>query len=148
MAYLEIIAGSDAGKTFALTNIIVIGRGTESDICLSDARASRQHARIYQNKTRFVLEDLQSSNGTLLRNIKIFPGTIYDLAHGDQIRIGSTVLAFIDTDINVLPSVAPASATNAFDDDYFEPLSLPLATPLEAVAKFLMPSDSVTVESC
>jgi adenylate cyclase len=130
MAYLEIIEGSDAGMTFSIRNVVVLGRGTESDICLADARASREHARISQNKTRFVLEDLYSSNGTLLRNIKIFPGTIYDLTNGDQIRIGSTLLTFIDTDAKVPPSDAPTPSTDAFDHDYFEPLSPALAESL------------------
>jgi adenylate cyclase len=123
MIYLEVIEGIDIGITFPITGNIILGRGTESDICLADARASRQHARISQNETHFVLEDLQSSNGTLLRNIKIFPGIIYDLAHGDQIRIGSTVLAFVDTDAKAPPSDAPSSGTGTFDTDDLAALS-------------------------
>ncbi|PON16210.1 hypothetical protein C2W62_19635 [Candidatus Entotheonella serta] len=82
MAYLEILEGIDVGKTFPIIDDIILGQGAESDICLADARASRHHAKISQNEAHFFLKDLQSSNGTLLRNNKIFPGTVYDLAHG------------------------------------------------------------------
>lgn len=122
MAYLEILEGIDVGKTFPIIDDIILGRGAESDICLADARASRHHAKISQNEAHFFLEDLQSSNGTLLRNNKIFPGTVYDLAHGDHIHIGSTVFAFIDADAKAPSDDASVSDTDVFDNDYFEVL--------------------------
>lgn len=75
---------------------IVIGREAGSGICLPDPRVSRQHARIAQHEAHFVIEDLQSSNGTLLRDNRLFPGTLYRLGHGDEIKIGSTLMVFID----------------------------------------------------
>ncbi len=131
MAYIEVVEGIDVGKTFPVTDAIILGRGIESDICLADARASREHARISQNESHFVLEDLQSSNGTLLRNNKIFPGTMYDLANGDHICIGSTVFAFIDAEVKAASSGAPASDTDAFDNDYFEALTPQSASPVD-----------------
>ena len=128
MTYLEILKGIDVGRRFPVKDKTILGRGIESDICLVDARASRQHARISQSEAHFVLEDLRSSNGTLLRNHKIFPGTLYDLANGDHIRIGSTVFAFVDTDIKSLSSNAPAPDTDEFDADGATTLSAPLAS--------------------
>ncbi len=131
MAYIEVIEGVDVGKTFPITDTIILGRGTESDICLADARASRQHARIFQHETHFVLEDLQSSNGTLLRNHKIFPGTTYDLSNGDHIRIGSTVFAFVDSDTDASPSDPADTMPDAFDNDYFEIITPASANPVD-----------------
>ena len=124
MAYLEVLQGVDSGKTYPIEDEITLGRGAESDICLADARASRQHARVSYQDNRFVLEDLQSSNGTLLRNNKIFPGTTYDLTHGDHIRIGSTVFIFFDHVESVESQKTDTAAEERdFDSDYFEPFS-------------------------
>ena len=127
MAYLKVIEGSDIGREFPIGDNILIGRGSDTDICLADKRASRHHARIYKNSTHFVLEDLQSSNGTLLRNIKIFPGIIYDLANEDQVRIGSTVLAFVDSDLSPQVSDPPPAASGSNDQGFFAVVS-PLAS--------------------
>ncbi len=132
MAYLEVIEGVDTGKTFSIINDLILGRGTDSDICLPDARASRQHARITQSETGCVIEDLQSSNGTLLRNNKIFPGTIYDLVHGDHIRIGSTEFVFVDSTAQELSSQEAEADSDPFDNDFFEtPLPEPAAEPVD-----------------
>ena len=128
MAYIKVITGSEAGKEFPIGDNILIGRSSDTDICLADKRASRHHARIYKNSTRFVLEDLQSSNGTLLRNIKILPGIVYDLAHEDQVRIGSSVLAFMDEELSSQASDA-ASPSNVENDLNFFAAVSPLASP-------------------
>lgn len=122
MAYLEVLEGVDTGKTFPIENELILGRGADSDICLPDARASRQHARIVHNETGFAIEDLQSSNGTLLRNNKIFAGTMYDLANGDHIRIGSTEFVFVDADAEAPSSHAPDADSAPFDNEFFETL--------------------------
>lgn len=56
---------------------------------------------------------------------------MYDLSHGDHIRIGSTVFAFVDADTQVPPSDELSSDTDAFDNDYFEVLPSPLTNPLD-----------------
>jgi pSer/pThr/pTyr-binding forkhead associated (FHA) protein len=96
MAYLKILQGIDAGKQIALDQEIMLGRQVGSDICLPDPRVSRTHARISPQEAHFVIEDLQSSNGTLLRGSRLFPGVPYRLNHEDEIKIGSTLMVFID----------------------------------------------------
>jgi adenylate cyclase len=95
MAHLEIREGVNAGKRFVLEGDMVLGRNAESSICLSETRVSRQHARITQQDSHFFLEDLYSSNGTGLRGKRILAGTLYELSHGDEIRIGSTLMVFV-----------------------------------------------------
>jgi 3',5'-cyclic-nucleotide phosphodiesterase len=55
---------------------------------------SRRHARITRRGERFVVEDLHSTNGTLLRNEFMSPGIPNELGEGDEIRIGPTHLIF------------------------------------------------------
>ncbi len=127
MACIEIIEGIDRGKAFPIDQELILGRGADSGICLPDARVSRQHARISLHEASFVIEDLQSSNGTLLRDSRIFPGTPYDLSHGDRIRIGSTLMVFrdemdIDQDASpIQPLVADATDNEMFELDELAP---------------------------
>lgn len=69
----------------------MIGRSGEP-IQLSDQSASRRHAEIRPSNGSWVLTDLGSSNGTYLNGSRI-EGTSL-LRHGDQIRVGGTLLVF------------------------------------------------------
>jgi hypothetical protein len=69
MACIKILEGIDTGKSFPIDQEIMLGRSANNDICLPDSRVSRQHARISLSASAFIIEDLQSSNGTLLRLI-------------------------------------------------------------------------------
>jgi len=50
---------------------ITIGRNANSDIHINNLGASKKHARIFQRKGEYILEDLKSTNGTLLNNENI-----------------------------------------------------------------------------
>lgn len=68
VAYLQIIAGPDAGKQFALPRgSTIIGRDGECDIPLSDRTASKRHARLHVGRDRIELIDLNSANGVLVQ---------------------------------------------------------------------------------
>jgi len=69
----------------------VLGRGSTAHIVLDDAGASRHHARILWNGKSAGLEDLGSTNGTVLNGTRI---TASPLEHGDVISIGSARLTF------------------------------------------------------
>jgi Protein of unknown function (DUF3662)/FHA domain len=66
-----------------------IGRGSESDVTLRDARVSRQHARLHGRDGVLVLTDLGSTNGTRVNGQRIREVV---LGAGDQIVMGDTVL--------------------------------------------------------
>jgi pSer/pThr/pTyr-binding forkhead associated (FHA) protein len=53
---------------------------------------SRHHARISVSRTAATIEDLQSKNGTYVRNERIHAETA--LADGDEIQVGDFVLTF------------------------------------------------------
>ncbi len=70
----------------------VIGRVTGCAVVLADLNASRRHAHVFFSAQGFVVEDLNSTNGTLLNGIRLTePRYLYD---GDVITIGSTHLRF------------------------------------------------------
>ena len=62
------------------------------DAVLSDARVSRRHLRIRRIGKRFEIEDLNSSNGTLVNGQRLEPFERHALAAGDVVRIGKLEL--------------------------------------------------------
>ena len=62
-----------------------LGRAEGNNIVVDDSRASRRHAEILFDGTRFVITDLQSSNGTFVNGSAITTQPIND---GDVVEIG------------------------------------------------------------
>ena len=63
-------------------------------------KISRRHARIWRDGTNYLVEDLGSSNGTVLASaigegIKLLPHKPQVLSHGDKLKIGDTTLHFV-----------------------------------------------------
>ena len=84
--------GLDPGARFDLFGGLSIGRSGEADVQIDDRYASGLHARIYSHHGNFYLEDLKSTNGTLL-NDQALAGEA-ELMPGDLIRIGDTEFRF------------------------------------------------------
>jgi pSer/pThr/pTyr-binding forkhead associated (FHA) protein len=72
---------------------IILGRGQENEVCVSDGKCSRRHAQIERTDHGFKLVDLESRNGT-----RVNEGVVNQrvLLHGDVVRIGDTELVFDD----------------------------------------------------
>jgi serine/threonine protein kinase len=87
-------------KTYDLGEQFVIGRG--GDLRLSDGRVSRRHARIVLHDGSYLVEDLNSSNGTYLNDEKMTD--IRRLKHGDRIRIGPFQMQFVITEQAAAPT--------------------------------------------
>ncbi len=63
-------------------------------------KISRRHARIWREGGAFLVEDLGSSNGTILiggasDSVRLPPRQPHPLANGDRLRIGDTTLHFL-----------------------------------------------------
>ena len=67
---------------------IVIGRGGDSHLVLSDSKVSRHHVRIYYRNKCMVVEDLGSKNGTYIEGRRIPPRKLI-MANG-HITVGRT----------------------------------------------------------
>lgn len=90
------LQGPDKGRIYETPNEpAVIGR-TSDHIQLSDHSASRRHAELRPANGSWVLADLDSSNGTYLNGQRVINPT--PVKHGDQIRVGSTLLVFSGKD--------------------------------------------------
>jgi HD-GYP domain-containing protein (c-di-GMP phosphodiesterase class II) len=100
MTSLEVVDGIDAGKRFLLGAQTYLGRVPSharrfsNFIALSDQAVSRLHARITQQGSRFFVEDLKSTNGTILQGKALEPRMPYLLNDGDILRVCSTALRF------------------------------------------------------
>lgn len=70
----------------------ILGRDRDNGITVDSHTVSRRHARITVSEHGAVLEDLNSKNGTFLRDARVTSPT--SLADGDQIRVGSVVMRF------------------------------------------------------
>ncbi|HVZ32360.1 MAG TPA: GGDEF domain-containing protein [Polyangiaceae bacterium] len=80
------IDGPNAGRVVALgPQQLTIGRSTRADLHLADEGVSRKHARICWTNGGYMLEDLESHNGTFVWGQ---PVTAVQLRQGDLIRIG------------------------------------------------------------
>jgi hypothetical protein len=69
----------------------VIGRGTDADIRLPDTGVSRKHVDVVLENGVATVEDLGSTNGTLVNGRRV---NRQPLADGDVIRIGHSVLVY------------------------------------------------------
>jgi diguanylate cyclase (GGDEF)-like protein len=93
-AALVLIHGEDLGRKFDLTNEeTLIGRTSKADIQVDQDSVSRNHAKIRVDGTRITIEDLGSTNGTIVNDEHI--EEVLRLRNGDLVKIGRTVFKFI-----------------------------------------------------
>jgi predicted Zn finger-like uncharacterized protein len=93
---LAIIDGPDAGSVYRIEKPrVTIGRAN-ADLTLNDTEASRQHAAVEVRDTVYMLEDLGSTNGTLLDGRRITEAT--ELTDKAEFVVGGSTLMFIVTD--------------------------------------------------
>ena len=64
----------------------VIGRGRHCDLVVDSAKVSREHAVLVRDESGWLLEDLQSANGTWYRGERIERRRIED---GDELFVCS-----------------------------------------------------------
>ena len=98
---LLIKEGELAGQDWPLNkDVIMIGRGADCDVHLSERAVSRLHARIERRNQGYLLLDLGSKNGTHVNGQEIRDP--YLLQDGDEIQIAMCVkLSFIGADATV-----------------------------------------------
>jgi predicted component of type VI protein secretion system len=104
-------------KILPLRETFTMGRDAGNDLALSDdPMVSYQHACIRQVGDTYVVEDLQSTNGTFLeRALKVRRITSpRQLRPNDVIRVGSTHLVFdLDVATDTPPVTPPAAEPGA-----------------------------------
>ena len=92
MPALVVVSGPKIGTRFLLSGAQHrIGRDSRCDIHLDDTETSRKHAQIDLVDNEYVINDLKSSNGTLVNGHLVDSKKLRD---GDRIQIGKYVLVF------------------------------------------------------
>jgi len=90
---LVVVAGDGAvGAVHPLDGEVVVGRAPACTVVLDDGFASQRHARFLVRDGVVYVEDLRSTNGTLLDGRPV-QGAV-PVAPGSRVQIGSTVLEF------------------------------------------------------
>ena len=88
------IVTAHEGETIAFgTDVLTIGRSPHSDLFLDDVTVSRHHARVIKDENGYLIEDLNSLNGTYVNRKRIERHRLLD---GDELQIGKFKLAFFE----------------------------------------------------
>src|SRR5688572_18827476 len=98
------------GTRVPVRNGFVLGRVAGCDLVVDDTKASRRHARIIIENDVVEIEDLGSSNGTLLNDK---PVTRRLLRDGDRVKIGKTVIVFHEGELPAAAAPAPSGGGSA-----------------------------------
>jgi len=95
LAYLVIRDGVKWTDVFRLVpgQAVTIGRAATNQIVIKDERCSRSHAEVFNSAGQWMLRDLDSRNGTAVRDQPVKGDWI--LRPGDMIRIGRSQLVFV-----------------------------------------------------
>jgi len=91
---LVVIRGERLGSRIDLgIGAVLIGRATDCDFRISERSVSRAHCRVFMRDGSFWVEDLDSTNRSFVNDEEIQSRRLVD---GDQLRVGKTVLKFLD----------------------------------------------------
>ena len=141
--YLVAIAGPAAGVALPLDRSLTIGRSRSNDFSVrSDEFMSSNNSTIRNDDGRFILEDNDSSNGTIIEGLKITEPTEVD--SGTFFLCGESLFAVVDVDqleICELPKEANSHRPYArrFRPETEAPIreiTFPRAIPTHEPAKF------------
>jgi hypothetical protein len=81
--------GLERDQRFDLIGGLSIGRSKEADVRIDDRYASGIHARVFSREGRFYVEDMGSTNGTLLNGATLQGEA--EAIDGDTVQIGDTI---------------------------------------------------------
>jgi pSer/pThr/pTyr-binding forkhead associated (FHA) protein len=85
MAKLTLRQGDGVVKHYAVGPMASIGRTTDNAIVIDSPSVSSHHACVFRESGLFIVEDLQSTNGTFLNGKRV---SRHVLRHGDVVQIG------------------------------------------------------------
>lgn len=84
--------------------LITIGRKPDNDIEIDNLAVSGHHARIFKAGDWFLIEDLDSLNGTFVNGKMIRESP---LKNGDEVLIGKHILKFVSTEVTTTHEPVP-----------------------------------------
>lgn len=93
---------------------MMLGRNNYCDIHIDSGLLSRQHAEIRVENGQVLIEDLNSTNGTFVNNMRIEAPT--SLMHGDVVTVGHDRFMLIAPDKNDGSTVFTYNMSQSLDD--------------------------------
>ena len=90
-ALLVTTDGEDSATEYRLASLNYIGRAEENQLRMAQPGVSRKHALVCATDRGYMIQDLESQNGTFVNGSRISEHT---LADGDEIAIGNVQLVF------------------------------------------------------
>jgi pSer/pThr/pTyr-binding forkhead associated (FHA) protein len=97
LSRLWVVAGVHRGKTFRIsTPEVLLGRATDNDVQFPDRSVSRHHCRIRAFRGQWWIDDLGSTNGTILCGVPVRGAA--ELQHGDEVMAGFSRFVFQEAD--------------------------------------------------
>ena len=104
MPKLCVVNGIMVGETFDIeAPETVLGRAPDADIVVDDDRVSRHHCRLIRTGDGIEVEDLGSSNGTVVNGAVVKRARLLD---GDELRVGNHIFS-------VMGAKDPAAASDS-----------------------------------
>lgn len=119
----QLIITAETGESTSLglsDETVTIGRRRDNSLCLPHLSVSGYHARVLSDSGCLIIEDLNSTNGTLVNGHKI---DRHFLLHSDDIKIGTYALKYSE----VYTSTPP------------RPKELDNVTPIQSVTPIVEP---------
>src|SRR5262245_43232582 len=103
---LIVVAGPSLGRVVPLDAAVSIGRDAANHLAINDAALSRRHCQFERGPLHTLLTDLDSRNGTLVNGVPVRSRPLVD---GDQIRVGDSILLFVEGTPAPEATMSPAS---------------------------------------
>ncbi|ENU31949.1 MULTISPECIES: FHA domain-containing protein [unclassified Acinetobacter] len=113
---LQAITGEFTGKEITIERDMLVGRHQDADILLQSADISRRHAALLLKDQMLWVQDLNSSNGTFVNDLRIEQET--ELHDGDILQFASfTFSIFAPTTMDIdLPEIEIEPISSAAHD--------------------------------
>lgn len=105
---------------------MTIGRKPDNDIMLDNQAVSGHHCKIYQSGDTYFVEDLNSTNGTMVNGKKVLKSGLH---HGDAIGIIKYSLTFLVEGAQAPNAAPPAAGAQASKPATVVPAPAPAPVP-------------------
>ena len=104
-ATISVTGGPDSGLSTGFEEgVLLIGTSDDCNVTLSDPTVSRRHAEISRTGEGFLLQDLDSTNGTFVDGTRVGKAYLIDKA---RIDLGKTSLTFSLSEETLIPTPSP-----------------------------------------
>jgi len=92
-AALQVVRLGRPVEVVEVSDGATLGRGRECDVVFDDSTVSKAHARLRLEAGVATIEDLDSTNGTLLNGTRV--AGVAALRRGDRIDLGTNQIVFL-----------------------------------------------------